>query len=323
MTLLWPWALVALLLVPLVVLWYRRARQARAAQRKRLAEQGVVLSDPPRLRLSHSFYLVALVLLLAALARPEASVPQPQRAGTIVLAFDVSASMAAPDATPTRLDVAKTAAKTVVEHEPPEVRISVVAFGGTGVVAQEPTADHVAVVAAIDRLRPQGATSLGRGLQAALSAVTGSPVLVDTSESADTQGQDLGFHGSAAVVLLTDGENTGDPDPLDVADVASGAGIRVFPVGLGSTAGSVLSIDGFQVATALDEQLLQAIAQRTDGRYLAADDPQLASSLADAVDLTWEVKAQRIELTALVAAAAVLFLIAGAALALARSGRVA
>jgi Ca-activated chloride channel homolog len=323
MTLLWPWALVALLLVPLVVLWYRRARQARAAQRKRLAEQGVVLSDPPRLRLSHSFYLVALVLLLAALARPEASVPQPQRAGTIVLAFDVSASMAAPDATPTRLDVAKTAAKTVVEHEPPEVRISVVAFGGTGVVAQEPTADHVAVVAAIDRLRPQGATSLGRGLQAALSAVTGSPVLVDTSESADTQGQDLGFHGSAAVVLLTDGENTGDPDPLDVADVASGAGIRVFPVGLGSTAGSVLSIDGFQVATALDEQLLQAIAQRTDGRYLAADDPQLASSLADAVDLTWEVKAQRIELTALVAAAAVLFLVAGAALALARSGRVA
>ncbi len=84
----------------------------------------------------------------------------------------------------------------------------------------------------------------------------------------EAQGQDLGYHGSAAVILLSDGENTAEPDPLEVAEVASTAGVRIYPIGLGSAAGTVLEIDGFQVATALDEPLLREIASVTDGVVL-------------------------------------------------------
>ncbi|ODU18396.1 MAG: hypothetical protein ABT15_11160 [Pseudonocardia sp. SCN 73-27] len=327
MTFGWPWALLALVVVPLVVVWYVRRLRARAARRAALAEQGLVATARPstwRRRVPAGLFLLALLLLVAGLARPEASIPEPRREGTVVLAFDVSGSMAATDLTPTRLDAAKAAAKQFVERQPSSVRIAVVAFGATGVVTQEPTADRTSAVAAVERLAPQGGTALGGGLQTALGAIVGKQVVVPSEQGGGPEptGPDLGYHGSAAIVLLTDGENTADPDPLQVADIASTAGVKVYPVGLGSPGGTVLQIDGFQVATKLDEPLLREIAERTDGRYFAAADPAALSAVYDAVELEWTVENRRVELTALVAVAGVLLLGIGGALSLAWTGRV-
>ena len=121
--------------------------------------------------------LLALVVLVAGLARPEATVPQPRREGTVILAFDVSASMAAKDLAPNRIDAAKAAARTFVQKQPTTVRVGVVAFSGSGLVTQEPTTDKATVLAAIDRLTPQGGTALASGLQTSLSAIVGRPVL--------------------------------------------------------------------------------------------------------------------------------------------------
>jgi len=325
MTFQWPWMLLGLLLVVPVVLWYRQLTQARAKRRAELAALGLVAPAAVTGRRRHvppALFLVGLVLLLFALARPEATVPEPRREGTVILAFDVSASMAATDVAPTRIEAAKAAARTFVQRQPSTVRIGVVAFGATGLVTQEPTADRSSVVAAIDRLTPQGGTALGRGLQTALGSIVGRTVLVDApGNSVEPQGQDLGYHGSAAVVLLSDGENTSDPDPLDVADLASGAGVRVYPIGLGSPQGTVLEIDGFQIATALDEPLLREIAARTDGRYFAATDEQALAAVYDSIELEWTVQAQHIELTALLAVAAAVALLVGAGLSLAWFGR--
>lgn len=324
----WPWALLALVLVPLVVGWYVRQLQARAARRAALAEQGLVATARPstwRRRIPAGLFLLALLLLVAGLARPEASIPEPRREGTVVLAFDVSGSMAATDLAPTRLDAAKAAATQFVERQPASVRIAVVAFGATGVVTQEPTTDRTSAVAAIDRLGTQGGTALGGGLQTALGAIVGKQVVVPSGQGGggpEPTGPDLGYHGSAAIVLLTDGENTAEPDPVQVADIASTAGVKVYPVGLGSPAGTVLQIDGFQVATKLDEPLLREIADRTDGRYFAAADPAALAAVYDAVELEWTVENRRVELTALVAVAGVLLLGIGAALSLAWTGRV-
>ncbi|GEL23775.1 aerotolerance regulator BatA [Pseudonocardia sulfidoxydans NBRC 16205] len=323
----WPWALLALVVVPLVVVWYVRQLRARAARRAALAAQGLVATARPstwRRRVPAGLFLLALLLLVAGLARPEASIPEPRREGTVVLAFDVSGSMAATDLTPTRLDAAKAAATQFVERQPASVRIAVVAFGATGVVTQEPTADRASAVAAIDRLAPQGGTALGGGLQTALGAIVGRQVVVPSGRGGGPEptGPDLGYHGSAAVVLLTDGENTAEPDPLQVADIASTAGVKVYPIGLGSPGGTVLQIDGFQVATRLDEPLLREIADRTDGRYFAAADPAALSAVYDAVELEWTTEDRRVELTALVAVAGALLLGIGAALSLAWTGRV-
>ncbi|MDT7581893.1 MAG: Ca-activated chloride channel [Pseudonocardiales bacterium] len=329
MTLDWPWMLLGLAAVPLMVLRYRRLVRARAARRAELAAVGLVAPaavSGARRHVPPALVLAALVLLLTALARPEATVPQPRREGTVILAFDVSSSMAATDLAPTRLEAAKAAARAFVERQPATVRLGVVAFGGSGLVTQEATADRARVVAAIDRLRPDGGTALARGLQTALGAVVGRPVLVDGPgtpgvSGVEPRGPDLGYHGSAAIVLLSDGENTGEPDPIALADLASSAGVRVYPVGLGRPEGTVLQIDGFQIATALDEPLLREIAARTDGRYFAASDAQAATAVYDAVELAWTVQSEHVELTALLAAAAAVLLLVGVALSLTWFGR--
>jgi Ca-activated chloride channel family protein len=322
----WPWGLLALAAVPFVVLWYRRLVRARAARRAELAALGLAGPAPApgwRRSLPAALLLSAVVLLLAGLARPEIGVPLPRREGTVMLAFDVSSSMTATDLTPTRMEAAKAAARTVVERQPPTVRVGVVAFGTSGLVTQQPTADRASVLAAIDRLQPGGGTALGSGLQTSLSAITGQTVLVDVSgSSVEPQGPDLGYHGSAAVVLFSDGENTAEPDPVAVAELASSAGVRVYPVGIGSPRGTVIEVDGFQLATALDEPTLRAIAERTDGRYVAAADVPALAGVADAIDLEWKVETEHVEVTALLAAVAGLLVLAAAGLSLLWNGRV-
>ena len=329
LTFAWPWGLLALAAVPLPRALVPPAGAAPGPPGGPSWPRSALPGPPPasgwKRSLPPALLLSAVVLLLAALARPEIGVPLPRREGTVMLAFDVSSSMTATDLTPTRMDAAKAAARTVVERQPPTVRVGVVAFGSSGLVTQQPTADRASVLAAIDRLQPGGGTALGSGLQTSLSVITGQTVLVDAAGSAgsavEPQGPDLGYHGSAAVVLFSDGENTAEPDPLAVAELASSAGVRVYPVGIGSARGTVIEVDGFQLATALDEPTLRTIAERTDGRYVAAADAPALAGVADAIDLEWKVQTERIEVTALLAAAAGLLVLVAAGLSLAWSGR--
>lgn len=322
MTFAWPWALLGLAGVPVLVAAYGRLLRRAAARRAELAALGLVSSAPPRRHLGPVLFLVALALLVVAVARPEATVSTPRREGTVLLAFDVSASMAATDIAPTRIAAAKSAARAFVERQPAQVRIGVIAFSTSAVVTQQPTVDRSQALAAIDRLTPQGGTALGRGLLTSLSVITGTTVLASVPDSDTAQGQDLGYHASSAVVLLSDGENTDEPDPVEMAQLASTAGVRVYPVGVGSPAGTVLEVDGFQVATALDEPVLREIAQTTDGEYFAAADRQALADVYSSIDLAFTVESERVEVTGLFAAAAGLLLLVGAALSLLRSGRV-
>jgi Ca-activated chloride channel family protein len=327
MTFLWPWMLLLLLLVPLLAWEYRRLVARRSARRAELAAIGLVapraLSTGRRRYVPPVLLLAALTLLFIGLARPEATVAEARREGTIVLAFDVSGSMAATDLTPSRIAAAKAAARTFVRRQPSTIRIGVVAFGDSGLITQQATTDRASVLAAIDRLTPQGGTALGRGIQTSLSLIAGKTVqLTDDNGSIEANGQDLGYHGSAAVILLSDGENTSGPDPLEVAQVASTAGVRVYPIGLGSPEGTVMEIDGFQVATALDEPLLREIASTTDGEYFAAADQQALARVYRSIDPLWTVHARWIEVTSLFAVAGALLLLSGVGLSFAWFGRV-
>jgi Ca-activated chloride channel family protein len=328
MTFIWPWMLLGLVAVPLLVAWYRLMLRRRAAKRRDLAALGLVApgasASGRRRHVAPALFLAAMTLLLVALARPEATVAQPRREGTVVLAFDVSGSMAATDLSPTRMEAAKAAGKAFLQEQPPTVKVGVVAFGGSALVTQQPTDDRARVLAAIDRMTPQGGTGLARGLQTSLSAITGRPVRVnDTgSSSLEPEGQDLGYHSSAAVILLSDGENTEEQDPLELAEIASGAGVRVYPVGLGSPEGTVVTIDGFQVATALNEAMLRDIASTTDGEYFRAADEAALVEVYESIDLAWTVEAEQREVTGLLAAAAGLLLLLGAALSVTWFGRV-
>jgi Ca-activated chloride channel family protein len=326
MTFVWPWLLLSLGAIPLLWMGYRRLLRRRGARLAQLADVGLVPAGSVGGRREHvvpALFLGALALLFVALARPQATVAEPRREGTVVLAFDVSSSMGAKDIAPSRMEAAKTAARAFVQKQPPTIRLAVVAFGQSGVISRQPTDDHTAVLAAIDRLSPQGGTALGRGIQTSLSAIAGKTVQLDPANgSPEATGQNLGYHGSAAVILLSDGENTDGPDPLQAAELASTAGVRVYPVGLGSARGTVLAVDGFQVATALDEPLLRSIATTTDGTYFTAADAQSLTRVYESIDLSWTVQSRNIEVTALFAAAAAMLLLLGVGRSLARSGRV-
>ena len=323
----WPWMLLSLLAVPLLVVAYRSQLRRREERRAELARQGLVAPAPlgrDRLRhLTPLLLLAALALLLVSLARPTATVAEPRREGTVVLAFDVSTSMAAKDMAPTRLDAAKAAARTFVARQPSSIRLGVVAIGDSAVVSQQPTADRAQVLAAIDRLTPQGGTAIGRGIISALSAIAGKPISVDEpAQDGTVEAPDIGYYGSAAIVLLSDGENTTDPDPLEVAGLASTAGVRIYPIGVGSPQGTVLEVDGFQISTALDEQTLRHIAETTDGTYYSAEDAASLNKVYDSIDLAWTARTERREVTSWFAAAAALLLLAGAGLSVVRTGRV-
>jgi Ca-activated chloride channel family protein len=323
-----PWMLLALVLVPCLVVaywWMLRRRAERAAQ---LASEGLVPTTAGqrvrwRRHIPFALFALALVLVGVGVARPMVSLALPDRTGTVILAFDVSNSMGARDLEPTRMAAAKKAALAFVEQQPRTIRIGVVAFGDAAVTVLKPSNVKEDIVAAIERLSVGGGTSLGQGLFASLRAIAGKPLTLNQSAlDSDTGQVDIGFFGSSAIVLLSDGENTSRPDPLDIAKVASTAGVPVHAIGIGTKRGTVIEVDGFNIATALDEELLKKIATVTDGTYDQAADAAALAKVYDSIDLEFKATRKPREVTALFAAGGGLLLALGGALSMLWLGRV-
>jgi Ca-activated chloride channel family protein len=323
-----PWMLVCLACVPGLVLAYVWALRLRAQRAARLASEGLVQTAAARRvrwrrHLPFALFATALALVFFALARPTMTLALPQREGTVILAFDISNSMRARDLAPTRIDAAKAAATAFVERQPSSIRIGVVAFGDGAVTALRPSNVKADVIAAIKRLSVSGGTSLGQGLFTSLTAIAGKPLTIDESAlESDAGAVNIGFFGSSAIVLLSDGENTSRLDPLRLAEVASSAGVRVHAIGVGTTEGTVVQIDGFNVATALDEGLLKKIADVTDGTYDRAGDAAALAGIYKSIDLEFKRVKKPQEVTALFTAAGGLLLVFGSLLSIAWFGRV-
>jgi Ca-activated chloride channel homolog len=322
-----PWMLLLLAVVPLLVLAYVRALRRRARRAERLASEGLVpTAGSRRLRRRHipfALFAAGIALVVFGLARPTVNLPVPQREGTVILAFDVSNSMNAKDLKPTRMEAAKVAARAFIEQQPSSIKIGVVAFGDSAVTVLKPSNVKDEVLAAVNRLSISGGTSLGQGIFTSLRTIAGKPLKIDDSAlNSDAGSVNIGFFGSSAIVLLSDGENTTRPDPLALAEVASTAGVHVHAVGLGTDQGTVVQVDGFSVATSLDAAMLKKIADTTDGTYNQASDAAALTSIYKSIDLEFKTVKKPREATALFAAAGGLLLALGSALSILWLGRV-
>ena len=328
MSFIWPFMLFSLLLIPLLVWFYVRLLRRRRQVATDLGALGVIQSGSgkkigARRHVAPTIYLIGLTLLLVALARPEMNVSLPRVEGTVILAFDVSGSMQADDLEPTRIEAAKAAARAFIENQPSTILIGVVAFSGGGVVVQPPTDNQADVLATIERLSPQGATSLGKGIFSSLSAIAGEAIALD--EAALEEGADvpeIGYFPSSVIVMLSDGENTDRSDPLEVAQLAAEADVRIFPVGIGSVAGTVVEVDGFNILSQLNETPLQEIANVTNGAYYTASDEELLREIYETIDLNLTIRGEKMEITAIVAGLSALLFLVGGALSLVWFGRV-
>jgi Ca-activated chloride channel homolog len=323
MTFIWPTMLAMLLAVPLLALLYlrlqrRRERLAAGYGQLGLFQQTAGRSLGWRRHVAPALFLIALAILLAALARPQTVVSLPRVEGTVILAFDVSGSMAADDLEPTRIEAAQAAAQQFVENQPSTVQLGVVAFSDSGFSVQVPTTDKDAVLASIQRLEPAHGTSLANGILASLNAITAStapprriytnltPVPTPTATPVPA-----GAHSSAVIVLLSDGENNESPDPLIVAQAAAAQGVRIYSVGIGSPAGAIIHVDGFAIHTQLNEPMLQQISQMTGGTYYKAESAAQLAEIYDQLIPELVVKPQRTEVTSVFAGAGILVLLVG------------
>jgi Ca-activated chloride channel family protein len=326
MTFIWPGLLFGLLLVPVLAwLYLRRDAQRRTATDDLAAFGGDGGSRPGRGRrhLPPMFMMLGLGLLLFGMARPQMEVALPHTEGTVMLAFDVSNSMAADDVEPTRLQAAKQAARSLVEAQPSTVRLGVVAFGGSGLIVQAPTNDQAAVLDAIDRLEPQGGTSLGEAMFTSLNAIAGKALTVVQATGEDgASALRIDDYSSAVVLLFTDGENTEQPDPIEVANLAAQAGVRVYSIGVGTAEGATVEVDGFNLLSQLDEAALQKIADETNGEYYRLDDPESIDHIYDQVDLQLTSRGEHMEITSIVAGISAILILIGALLSMLWFGRV-
>jgi Ca-activated chloride channel family protein len=238
----------------------------------------------------------------------------------VLLVVDVSNSMGATDVEPSRLAAAQDVARHFVDAQPSSIDVGLVAFGAGALVTQQPTNDRAAVLAAIDRLKTGGSTSLGQGLLAALSTIAGKPATLPGPDQPAPP--PIGYFPSATIVLVSDGEDTGGPDPAAVAQVASDAGVKVSTIGVGTAAGTSITVDGYQVATALDEGSLHDIADVTGGTYQPAAKAAGVAAITRSIQLRVTSVDEQTEVTALFALAAIGLLVAGGLLMLRWFGRV-
>jgi len=270
------------------------------------------------------FTIAGLAVLAVAVAGPSATVPVSRASGTVILAMDVSGSMAATDVAPSRLAAAKRAALSFIGAQPDSVDIGVVAFTQGGLEAALPTPDHTTAEAAVRRLKASGGTSLGDAILASLSAITHKTVVLRRDGSAPN----IGYWPSATIVLFSDGQDQGGSGGSasgstgPAASAAEKAGVHIDTVGVGTAAGTTVDVDGYHLFTALNAAALRSIAQTTAGAYHPASDAGQLNGIASSIDLRLTTTHEPLPLAGAFIGLALVLLAVGAVLTITRSGRV-
>jgi Ca-activated chloride channel homolog len=327
MEFLWPFMLLFLLLVPVIMILYILAQRRRQRYALRYASLSLVKEalgrGPGRRRhIPPALFIASLAVMLFALARPATSVTLPSNEGTVILTMDVSGSMRAEDMKPNRLAAAKAAARAFVEKQPQGVKVGVVSFSDNAFVVQAPTSDKQAVIGAINRLTTQRGTAIGSALLTSLDAI-----FEDANAEGGANGSTAeptptptplpqGVYEPAIVVLLTDGESNRGPRPMEVVDRLAARGIRVYTIGVGSVQGTVLSTQGRSMRVRLDEEVLKRIAEATNGAYYNASTEKDLKAIYDNLSTHLVFRKQQTEVTAIFTGVAVALSLIGGMLSL-------
>ncbi len=296
-TFLWPqllWLLLALPLLVLLYVWLLRRRKQAAVRFASLAIVREAMGKGPgwRRHVPPVLLLLAIATMLLAAARPMASIVLPSQEQTIILAMDVSGSMRAEDVQPNRLVASQNAAKAFLAELPRHVKVGIVAFAGSAQVVQPVTLSREDLVTAIDKFQLQRATAIGSAIVVSLSELfpgqgfdIGAMTYNRNSDPFAPQGRAIdqprtepkafvpvapGSYGSAAIILLTDGQRTTGVDTAEAAKMAADRGVRVYTVGVGTVDGEVIGFEGWSMRVRLDEDSLKDVARATQAEYYYA-----------------------------------------------------
>ena len=336
MSFIWPDLLWSLVLIPFLAIMYLRAQQYRRDAAVRFGSLGLIQQASGKTANSRRhvpaiLFLAGLTVLFFALARPQMVISLPKVEGIVVLAFDVSGSMAAEDFEPTRLDAAKAVAIDFVNRQPSTVTIGVVEFSDSGFSTLTPSPDRDLVIKAIERLKIQQGTSLGNGIVVSLNTIatiTGQEPIANIEELNFPVQPEFGIptdpelqapvdiDNSAVIIMLTDGENNTNPDPMLAARIAAERGVRIHTIAVGSPAGTILTVNGFSVFTQTNEPLLKSIAERTGGLYYNAKNTEDLRNVYESIEPRFSMKEEETEITSVLAGISIVILLIGGMLSL-------
>jgi Ca-activated chloride channel family protein len=312
-----PLVLLGLVLLPLLALAYARHQRNRARAAMAFAAPHLSPSFAPRRpgwrrHVPILAFAVAVALLLVAAAKPQTTVAVPVEHASIMLMTDVSGSMEAQDVRPSRLVAARRAATTFVDGVPKQVNVGVIAFNQTATVLQSPTTDRVAVKSALQRMRSSGGTATGDAVRAAVRILSSAPG-VDRKPP------------PSAIVLLSDGKSTKGVQPLTAAQEAGRRHIPIYTVALG-TAGGTITVPRQGGGTETrqvppDPETLRQMASASGGQAYEAADARRLSQVYERLGSQLGRKNEPRQISSMFAAAALAFVLAGAALTLRWFGR--
>lgn len=337
MNFLWPqflWLLLALPLLLAAYLWLLRRKKKMAVRYASLSiiKEAMGRGHQWRRHIPPLLFLLAVAAMLLAAARPLAVIALPIQQETIILAIDVSGSMRATDVQPSRLVAAQNAAKAFLAELPRRVKVGIVAFAGSAQVAQIPTVNREDLNSAIDRFQLQRGTAIGNGIVLSMATLfpdAGIDLGAMSYGRERSRGQSLdqagnapkpftpvapGSYGSAAIILLTDGQRTTGIDSIEAARVAADRGVRVYTVGVGTVDGETIGFEGWSMRVRLDEDTLKDIALRTQGEYFHAGTAEDLKEVYETLSSRLMVEKKETEISALLALLAAVLAMASAGL---------
>jgi Ca-activated chloride channel family protein len=271
MRLLQPWWLLALLPVAVVAAGYAWRQWRRRGYAVRFTNLDLLHRIAPkglgwRRHVAAGAFLLALVALATAMARPAVDAQEPVERATIILAVDVSLSMEAEDVAPSRLEAAQRAAIEFTEQLPPSHNLGLVSFARSANVLVPPGTDRPAVIRAVEGLALAEATATGEAVFTSLEAIRSAP--------------DGGLDSPppAQILLLTDGYRTYGRPVEQAAAAASEAGVPVSTVAFGTDQG-VVEIEGQLYRVPLDRDSMATLAETTGGQFYEAQSAEELSAV--------------------------------------------
>ena len=268
-----PWVLAALVVVPLLVAVYLRNERRREAAATPFTNPALLpnLVDARpgwRRHLPLALLFVSLTAMIVGVARPHATVSVPREEATVMIAIDASLSMRATDVKPSRLIVAREAAKAFVAKVPKKFRIGLVSFSGRPYVILPPTQDRDLAVRALASIKSGEGTALGDGVKLA--------VQVGRRQRAGD-----GSIPPASLLVISDGaQMSGRTSPQAAAAFARSRHVPVYAIVLGTPNGvvEVTLTGGFkeQIRVPPRADVLQLVSRTTGGEvFTATDDSRL------------------------------------------------
>lgn len=268
-----PEFLILLIIIPLTAVWYFRKRVKKGGT-LRFSNLGVIknVSQSPSKKFRHILFLfrmLIIALLIVAFARPQSGTTEEEiitEGIDIILAMDISSSMKAEDLArrKNRLDVAKEVAAEFINGRQND-RIGMVVFAGKSFTQCPLTLDYGILLNFLKEIHigmVEDGTAIGMAIANCANRLRDSKAK------------------SKVVILLTDGRNNrGELDPITAANVAKAIGVRIYTIGAGAHGKAPYPIDDpflgrrYQyIDVDIDDEVLQKIANITNGKYFRATD---------------------------------------------------